>query len=320
MSLLSVKTPVGFSTRLMAGLVLCVFCLCLGPNLADAKCGLPRGVLVLMDDLYASTLNTSSINSGLADRLRRNAAKVDMTKVNTKLFVVGMNHSSDRINTLLKEAQMVDGFGRAMNPNILREKVKRAERLDAMVCKMEQINNDKARRVDASKSKVEKSSMPLVSVVENWGTTMRLVGLLSITALMIGLVVLVRFSYLWIHCLVNSRRACLIPAAIECGLDVIDGYVTILGRHGCRFQPANEGAFSRVEGLIGSRSALVVCNEKRFLVTLQSTHGRNVVALFRVPLSNQDQTGLLSVSKTAPRYVPKRKSGRQKSTRQARTA
>lgn len=320
MIFLFAQTLVRFCSLLKLGSALCVACLCLVPSLAWAKCGLPRDVLILMDDLYASTLNKNSIDSGLANRLRRNAAKADMTKVNSKLFEVGMNHRSDRIITLLKEVQMVDGFGRSLNPNILREKLKRAERLDAMVCKMEQIKNDKARRIDVTKTKVEKSSMPLVSAVENWGATMRLVGLLSITALMIGLVVLVRFSYLWIHGLVNSRRACFIPAAIECGLDVIDGYAAILGRHGCRFQPVNEGAFARVEGLIGSRSSFLVCNDKWFLVTLQSTHGRNVVVLFRTALTAQDQTGLLSISQTTPKYVPKRKSRTKKSPQQTRIA
>ena len=320
MIFLFAQTLARFCSLLKLGSALCVACLCLVPSLAWAKCGLPRDVLILMDDLYASTLNKNSIDSGLANRLRRNAAKVDMTKVNSKLFEVGMNHRSDRIITLLKEVQMVDGFGRSMNPNILREKLKRAERLDAMVCKMEQIKNDKARQIDASRPKVEKSSMPLVRVVESLGTTMRLVVLLSVAGMSIGLVVLVRCSYLWLHGLKNNRRACLIPAAIECGLDVIDGYVTILGRHGCRFQPVNEGAFARIDRLIGSRSAFVVCNEKRLLVTLQGTHGGNVVALFRTPLTAQDHAGLLSVSQTTPRYVPKRKSGTRNSSRQARPA
>ncbi|WP_073248643.1 hypothetical protein [Shimia gijangensis] len=285
---------------------------------AIAKCGLPREVQVLMDDLYASTLNGDSVDVELTMRLRRNSKNIDMADVSSKLFSVGMAHRRDRIDTLLKEAQLIDASGHAMNPNLLREQLKRAERLDAIVCKLEQREKDKNRPPPFPAAKEKRPSMPLTEAAQSLGTTARLVVLLSVTSLMIGLVFLGRFSYLWIHGLVNKRRTCHIPAVVECGLDVIDGYVTVLGRHGCRFQPVNEGAFARLEGLIGSRSAFIVCGSQRILVTLKATHGRSAVALFHSVLSSQAHTKLLERSKVSPKFAPKRSAGVKRIERKAR--
>lgn len=274
-------------------------------SVAQAKCGLPREVQLLIDDLYASTLNSDQIDADLAYRLRRNSRTLDMSKVSSKLHSVGMSHRRDRIDALVKEAQLIDTSGHAMSPNILREKLKKAERLDAMVCKLEQIAKDKDRRRDALQEQQKKPTMPLKSLAEDLGTTARLMVLFSVASMAIGMAFALRYFYVWIHGRVNNRRACHISAAVECGLDVIDGYVTVLGRHGCRFQPVNEGAFARLEVLIGRRGTFVVCGSQRILVTLKSAQGRSAVALFHTVLPAEAYRRLLAMSQVMPQFVPK---------------
>ena len=293
--------------------VLAVLCLLGFSEVAHARCGLPDGVMLLVDDLYAATQPGMSADPKLAARIQQNMRGVDMRDVSSKLFSVGLAHRRARIEALLTEAQRVSALGRTASPNLLREQLNSVERLHNAVCKLEEIKADELAKAKATS---QPSGPP--RTFENLGTTARIAILLGLTSFISGMLIVGRNLYHWVHALISARRSCRIAAALERGLDVVDGTVTVLGRKGCRFQPVNPGAYDRAAAMVDKPGLFLVVDGKRHLLGSGIAQGFFVTVFFLSPLQRNEQADLLALSSVTPRIAPK--SRQEKKQRKAKAA
>lgn len=271
---------------------------------AHARCGLPEDVMLLVDNLYVASSQGRTPDVDLAARIQQDLRGINMRDVSSKLFSVGLAHRRARIEALLVEAQRVGALGLTNSPNLLRERLNSVERLHNAVCKLEEIKADEL----AKSNEISRSSGPS-RTFEHFSTTARMAILLGLTSFLSGLVVLVRMLYLWIYALVSARKTCRIAAALEEGLDVVDGTVTLLGRKGCRFQPVNSGAYDRVAAMMDKSGIFLVVNGQRFLMTSGKTRGFFVSMYFKRPLKRGTREALLALSSITPRDAPRQKKG-----------
>lgn len=269
-------------------------------SMAFARCGLPDEVMLLVDDLYAASHQGLSADPQLAARIQQDLRGVDMRDVSSKLFSVGLAHRRSRIEALLQEAQRVGLQGRVSSPNLLRERLGGVERLHNAVCKLEEIKADELAKAKAT----SQPSAPFKSF-ENLSTTARIAILLGLTSFISGMLVAGRNLFLWLHALISARRSCRISAALERGLDVVDGTVTVLGRRGCRFQPVNPGAYARAEAMTDRPGMFLVVEGRRILLHSGVAKGGYVSAFFLKPLLRNELTDLLTASSITPRVAPK---------------
>ncbi len=108
---------------------------------------------------------------------------------------------------------------------------------------------------------------------------------------------------------VYNQYDCRIPAALEVGLDVVDGSITALDGIGARFLPVNDGAFERIkaiedlqEGDLQEVTLVVGSNQLAFLV-LSVSHGV-VSGIFKPPLSAPLMETLLKASEVPTTFTP----------------
>ena len=275
----------------------CLFCL---DGAAFARCGLPDEVMALVDDLYAASRAGASADDQTVNRIRRDLRGIDMRDVSSKLFSVGLAHRRSRIEALLEAAQRVDASGGALSPNLLRERLKSVERLDDAVCKLEEIAADEMAKARA----VSQTSDPS-RTFENLGTLMRMTILLGAVGVVSGLLVAGRLVYRWGYALLSVRRICRICAALEEGLDVVDGTITVLGRKGCSFQPVNSGAYERAATMMDKAGVFLVVDGRRYLMTSGLARGYFVSMFFQRPLRRCEQDSLLKLSSITPREAPR---------------
>lgn len=120
------------------------------------------------------------------------------------------------------------------------------------------------------------------------------------------LYVVLPLAYYWGFTLINRRNSCRISAFVEADLETVDGYITILGRRGCRFVPVNPGAFDRLIGILAELPAQVVVNVGEWTlkseVRMLSTD-RGFKIIFAEHLGVQDQAGILARSLVLPQYI-----------------
>lgn len=113
--------------------------------------------------------------------------------------------------------------------------------------------------------------------------------------------------FYWGFSAFNRRKSCRIRAFIEMDLETIDGYITLLGRRGCRFNPVNEGAFNRLKKLLPSLPQDVVIHAGDVVLDAEiyrMSRDFGYKSLFRKSLSWRAQKELLQMSITVPVFVP----------------
>ena len=103
----------------------------------------------------------------------------------------------------------------------------------------------------------------------------------------------------------GADRSCRISAALERGLDVIDGTVIVLGRKGARFQPVNVGAYARIKDVMGHPGMFLVVDGRRLLLHSAAAKAGYVSLFFLKPLLRSELTELLTASSITPRIAPK---------------
>lgn len=222
-----------------------------------------------------------------------------MRDVNSKLFAVRLSESRTRIEALLEKAEHIGALGRIDNPNLLRQRLNSVVRLHRAVCKLEEI---KAAQMPGAGE--ESTVSDVARFVERLSPGARFVALVAFAGFLVGFVVLGNLLYTRIYALISNRRVCRIEAAIEQGLDVVDGTVTILGSRGCRFQPVNKGAYARAGQLIWNDGLFLVLNGKRYGIESGLLQEHSLVMFFRHALSRAEQAEVLKLSSITPREVP----------------
>ncbi|WP_299355249.1 hypothetical protein [uncultured Shimia sp.] len=289
--------------RRTIGRLVCLFASLVLGNGLYARCGLPQDFMALVDSLYVTTLPDGGADSALAQRLGRDAAAVDMKKVSSKLFSLGLSDRRDRVDSILNEAQSVAQTGRAQSPCLLREKLKRAERLNDMVCNLERIQEKQSPSQSASDIGQKQDSVALPFDLSNLGTTARIAGLLMVMGALVTFLFVLRSAWSLAVRHFNSQRTCRVSAAVEQGLDVIDGHITVLGKGACRFRPVNEGAYDRVVALNADRTIYVIVAGHRLPTQLSDAHGVFVDLVFSWPLISATQCEILEASRLKPQML-----------------
>ncbi len=103
---------------------------------------------------------------------------------------------------------------------------------------------------------------------------------------------------------IYNQYDCRIHAALEIGLDVVDGYILAMDAIGARFQPVNQGAYDRIMALdFTDGVALVVGHHRLTFMILEKSQGM-ISGLFSMPLSTPIMSDLLEASTIPTEYTP----------------
>lgn len=111
------------------------------------------------------------------------------------------------------------------------------------------------------------------------------------------------FAYKQVLAFMFSRRSCKIAATLECGLDVIDGHIIVLGRKRCRFRPVAEDGYTQLEWLDDRDDCIMAVGPHRMLGRISSLHDTFARYTFDQQVSETVLEVLMKASSVAPKYV-----------------
>ncbi|WP_372885191.1 hypothetical protein [Shimia sp.] len=109
-----------------------------------------------------------------------------------------------------------------------------------------------------------------------------------------------------VHGIFRHRRACRIEAVLMADLQEMDGVITVLGRHGCRFVPrtrSGRALLSRLLKTPGLAEFELFIDGRRFAVLAEGHGGAFSAFYFLQPMSRELHAGLLRLSLSAPYLV-----------------
>lgn len=266
-------------------------------------CGFPSSLknVASLLSLYAAEGTPAA---GTQEALARNLRALDQNQIFAMLYPMGLVDHWGQIERLLKAAEQTVNSGIPGDRAQLAAVLAAVTQLDKMLCTAHTAKVEGDRVSGASggfgnrenrrglfwwlrpETAGQKASFAFVSA-----------------AIAIGLLYVLDLLYRRILSLLYNRQACRIPATFEADLDVIDGYVMVLGRQNCRFQPINRGAFVRLAALSIQPDNAIFFGTERHPVKFESLGNGSGLYRFSPKLSLNVQHALLEKSLVSPTPV-----------------
>ncbi len=308
--------------RKMAIMVAFMTCM---PLAAAAKCGLPADV----DDLVAKLRLTMFANAGTsreyAAEVGRLAAVIDREKVAYALNQLDLARSREVVDYLIQEASIIAKKGRVPDRRGLQSQIRVYDKLTNKACSGQPKQGAKAASsngisqitISKSASKAAEREAGIEPPHQSlFYLALLAPGVLGLWAILAG----GRLAYQWIAAFTFSHRSCKIAATLECGLDIVDGHIIILGKKGCRFRPASEEECDQLEWLDEFDDCAVYVGPHRLFGRIEGVHGTFAVVFFEQLIKDELLGVLMEVSSVPPKYVRRStpKSKRKKTKRSAR--
>ena len=119
----------------------------------------------------------------------------------------------------------------------------------------------------------------------------------------ITILYLLRFAVLALFAFVFRRMACRVAATAAMGLDLFDGHVTVLGRRGCSFIPADPDACARMSELAEDNDCILIFGAIELAGEIEEIGPTSVAIQFEKTLARSVQDQILAASKSSPHYV-----------------
>jgi len=281
--------------------------LCTFPAASSTRCGITGPVHTLVDDMRQVVQHRGRLPASLAKQVGQSAAAVSISRVITRLETLDLPNNGNVVKDLLGIATKISRTGIVGNLFLVEWHLRIVEKMIAQACSADP-------RPIASPSEKTSVSEVLLGLFGSSGAlgnttkenvALRLSSLAAFLGATIASIFGSRILYNWGYALFYSRQACRINAILELGIEVVDVHITILGRNGCRFQPVNDGAFKRVEGLVHVENPTVIVGRHRLPIRIHGLHGYFVSSFFVTPLSRKMHTLLLVGSAITPFHVKK---------------
>lgn len=270
------------------------------PAHAQEDCALPPSLTNLLPTLSAFTAG----RDGDTHQLARNLLQFDEKQVFAVLYPAGLIDHWGDIEQLLWDAEAIVRSGHAPDPGALARNIQNMHDLQAKLCKpMDAPDQGDARSTQAGGfgNRLQEAWTGLrlfnASPAQKVGMTFTLVAVLIL--LVYGL----NAAKHWTLAVIYNRKACQIPATLEIGLDVIDGYLVVLGLSGCVFRAVNEGAHARVVVLSETDKATIYCGPAKLNVSLLKLGLDRALYLFDQQIPPNLHRDMLTSSLVAPSFA-----------------
>lgn len=239
--------------------------------------------------------------SGAQEALARNLRATDQKQVFAMLYPVGLVDQWGQIERLLETAEQTVRSGFPGDRAQLAGMLAAVARLDQMICTAHSANIEGDRVSGASGGFGNRENRRSLFWWLRPETAAQKASFAFLSAAMaIGMLFVLDLLYQRVFSLLYNRQACRIPATFEADLDVIDGYVVVLGRQNCRFQPVNRGAFVRLAALSIQPNSAIFFGTERHTVTFESLGNGSGLYRFTPKLSLNVQHAILEKSLISP--------------------
>ncbi|MGI9394619.1 MAG: hypothetical protein ACR2OY_08225 [Boseongicola sp.] len=280
------------------------------------RCGVPISVIALVE----LTDELSGLRGRIPDvhlrRVRQALTEVERALAKRVAGDLGLGDQGVLFRQLAEQISDVVLTHRIARPAKLRARLRKLQRAIDVACNSSTADSRDAKPTESSTGSPAPAE---IGNLQDWMHSLLtdksgsdsnahpiyILFILLILAGTLGFVGLVHIAYTWVFSLIFNRKSCLILATLEIGLEVVDGTITVLGRRGLRFQPVNQGAFKRIEGLVGTGKPFIVVGPHRLATNLTGLHGVFVSMLFPSRISLALQEKLLESSLVTPHHVKK---------------
>lgn len=292
-------------TRALAIMIAFMTCM---PLTAKAECGLPAALDDLVSKLRQTMFATVGASRAYGEELERLVDEIDREKLTYALNSLDLAGSRGVIDYLIQEAQTISAQGFVPDRDGLQKQIRVYDKLAKDTCR-KAASEGRAITKPNGISQIDMQSLSN-SRASHDGTVeppyQSFFFLALLAPAVVGLLAVLaggRLAYQWISAFTFSHRSCKIAASLECGLDLVDGHITILGKKGCRFQPESDDGFEQLEWLDDFEDCIIVIGPNRLFGSVDGLHGTFAVFFFENPIKDELLSVLMHRSSVPPKYV-----------------
>ncbi len=310
--------------------VMCILvCTGFGPMAAraDQGCGVPSGTRILVMDLVRLAESGQPVSENLGWRMRTLAQHLDHPDIQETLHRTGDSTLVSAMDVLIGTANVLQTGDVVQDSEAMRNAVDVVWNGSQSNCDAEPDSKPFDMNILQPSRTGDQSAFDAGQTQRGALQAARLTGpdvaresqlfqfdagrfglLLAGLLITISLVFGARSLHGWIFALRNARKSCKVRADMVVGIEVIDGYITILGQRGCRFKPFNVGAYKRVSDLARTLPAPIEIQIKDHVLAgaIHAMNGEACGIFFDEFLPSSQRADILQLSLVPPKLSPRR--------------
>ena len=294
------KSAKQFLTNCLCILAINLSCL---PTAADAQLLCQRAVELQNLVAYLGKLNWQEgrLNKG---QLRNLDSQISDLKSSQILPVLKRNGRIDEKRTVLKTLAMAEDISRLRrvpDRRKLQDELRRAKSVIAEACQA-RLGLPETLGTQSYHGR-RPSESPQLVWFNQAGTLLQITIFMLALLSVIGVIVLSRTFYNYAYAVIYSRKACRIKAVIDFGTEELGGYIVVLGKNGCRFEPSNKSDLNRIGDLIGPECPNLLVLDLTIQLDLNGVANSYISTFFVKPIPHAQLSQVLEKSVTRPYYV-----------------